>query len=105
MSAFSHHKFVLLCNMIIGDALRTGGLEIHSSGVTKEGAEHQFSVRNLRTLKKKVSEGFISPSSLPLSGCREYLRGHAHERGSVECQTRQAFWTLRTLTGNIFPVW
>ncbi|CAM9129899.1 unnamed protein product [Scytosiphon promiscuus] len=27
-----------------GDALRTGGLEIHSSGVTKEGAEHHFSV-------------------------------------------------------------
>ncbi|CAM9774165.1 unnamed protein product, partial [Laminaria digitata] len=27
-----------------GDALRTGGLEIHSSGVVKDGADHKFSV-------------------------------------------------------------
>ncbi|CAM9612987.1 unnamed protein product [Ectocarpus sp. 8 AP-2014] len=27
-----------------GEAFRTGGLEIHSSGVTQDGAEHQFSV-------------------------------------------------------------
>ncbi|CAB1098956.1 unnamed protein product [Ectocarpus sp. CCAP 1310/34] len=30
--------------MTIGEAFRTGGLEIHSSGVTQDGAEHQFSV-------------------------------------------------------------
>lgn len=29
---------------VSGDAFRKGGLEIHSNGVTKDGAEHGFSV-------------------------------------------------------------
>lgn len=44
-SRFSVHACVsTVCFDRKGDALRTRGLEIHSSGVIQDGAEHQFSV-------------------------------------------------------------